>query len=228
MPKTTTRGSRGDQARAALIRAGAELFAERGLDGASTREIAARAGQNVASIAYHFGGKDGLYLAVAQEIARQWSAALGPVVTEIEGFLQGSGRERRRAVELVRGFTETAVRGLLLRPEMVTLTQFVLREQLHPTSAFDLFYDGALARIHRALTGLVATALGLDAESNEAVVRAHAVLGQVLGFRVAGEAIRRRAGWKRIGPREAELIARVVGEHAEAILTSQYRKGPTP
>ena len=79
MGKTTTgRGGRGDQARAALIRAGAELFAERGLDGASTREIAARAGQNVASIAYHFGGKDGLYLAVAQELIRRVERAQEP------------------------------------------------------------------------------------------------------------------------------------------------------
>jgi hypothetical protein len=141
-------------------------------------------------------------------------------VGEIEAFLQRPGADRRRAVGLIRRFTETAVHGLLLRPEMVALTQFVLREQLHPTRAFDLFFEGALARIHRALTGLVATALGLDPDGSEAAVRAHAILGQVLGFRVAGEAIRRRAGWERIGPREAELIARVVGEHADAILTS--------
>lgn len=40
-------------------------FAAKGLDGASTRGIAAAAGTAMSSITYHYGGKEGLYLAAA-------------------------------------------------------------------------------------------------------------------------------------------------------------------
>ena len=50
--------------RQALLRAGAELFSERGFDGVSIEDLAARAGFNKALVSYHFGGKRGLYVAI--------------------------------------------------------------------------------------------------------------------------------------------------------------------
>jgi TetR/AcrR family transcriptional regulator len=52
--------------RQALLEAGAALFSERGLDGASIEDIAERAGVNKALISYHFGGKRGLYAAILE------------------------------------------------------------------------------------------------------------------------------------------------------------------
>jgi AcrR family transcriptional regulator len=43
-----------------IARAGRILFAERGFDGTGIRQLAERAGVNVALIQYHFGGKRGL------------------------------------------------------------------------------------------------------------------------------------------------------------------------
>lgn len=58
----TAKGSDGTKAR---ILAGAErLFAERGYDGATVRQIALAAQVPIALINYHFGNKDGLYRAV--------------------------------------------------------------------------------------------------------------------------------------------------------------------
>ena len=57
-----------EQTRQALVQAALKLFGTAGYDGASTREIAAAANANIGSIAYHFGGKEGLRLAVADHI----------------------------------------------------------------------------------------------------------------------------------------------------------------
>ncbi|TIX80566.1 MAG: TetR family transcriptional regulator, partial [Mesorhizobium sp.] len=54
-----------DMTRAALVRAALKLFGRQGFDGTSTREIAAEAKANIGSIAYHFGGKEGLRAAAA-------------------------------------------------------------------------------------------------------------------------------------------------------------------
>src|SRR4051794_14746870 len=57
-----------EQTRRALIRAALKLFGSKGYDGTSTREIAAAANANIGSIAYHFGGKEGLRTACANFI----------------------------------------------------------------------------------------------------------------------------------------------------------------
>jgi AcrR family transcriptional regulator len=47
-----------------LLRAGARTFAEHGYDGATVDLIARKARVNKAMVSYHFGGKEGLYLAI--------------------------------------------------------------------------------------------------------------------------------------------------------------------
>lgn len=65
IPTTTTKG---EQAKSQLIAAALAQFGEYGLH-ATTRDIAALAGQNIAAITYYFGSKEDLYLACAQWIA---------------------------------------------------------------------------------------------------------------------------------------------------------------
>src|SRR5689334_16343571 len=50
--------------KARVLRAATELFAERGFHGTTVRDIALRAGANVASGHYHFGSKRDLYVEV--------------------------------------------------------------------------------------------------------------------------------------------------------------------
>lgn len=50
--------------RQSIIKAAVHLFAEKGFENASVRDIVTRARVNQAAINYHFKGKDGLYLEV--------------------------------------------------------------------------------------------------------------------------------------------------------------------
>ncbi len=54
-----------------IILSSAKLFADKGLDGTSTREIAEHTGSNISLISYYFGGKEGLYKAVIEQFALQ-------------------------------------------------------------------------------------------------------------------------------------------------------------
>ena len=53
-----------DHTREAIIKAAVHLFAEKGFDGTSVRDIVTKARVNQAAINYHFKSKDGLYLEV--------------------------------------------------------------------------------------------------------------------------------------------------------------------
>lgn len=56
---------------AKIIEVATELFAKNGFDGASTRDICQKAGANISLISYYFGGKDGLYKKVVDNIAQK-------------------------------------------------------------------------------------------------------------------------------------------------------------
>jgi AcrR family transcriptional regulator len=63
MANTSRRPHDAQASRQALLDAAAELFQDRGYDGATIREIGERAGVDPALIARYFDGKEGLYLA---------------------------------------------------------------------------------------------------------------------------------------------------------------------
>lgn len=74
-----TATDKGERARTRLLSEAARIFSEKGYAKASTREICAAAGLNVAAIHYHFGGKDGLYRAVLQ-------GPIHAISAQLEGF----------------------------------------------------------------------------------------------------------------------------------------------
>ena len=60
-----------DATRAALLTAARELFAERGFEQTTVRDIAARAGVNQALLFRYFGSKDGLFHATTASTSRE-------------------------------------------------------------------------------------------------------------------------------------------------------------
>ena len=72
---------RGDETRLRIIEAAIESFGEHGFEGASTRDIAARAGVNAPALQYYFENKEGVYRACAEYIADASWETFEPVVT---------------------------------------------------------------------------------------------------------------------------------------------------
>lgn len=68
---------KGLASRGSIITAASELFAAKGVKGASITEIASLAGVNRAMIAYYFGSKAGLYDAIIDEAVADATQALG-------------------------------------------------------------------------------------------------------------------------------------------------------
>lgn len=73
-----------------ILHSALALFAERGTDGGSMREIARRAGVNVATAYHHFGSKRGLLLAILNEYG--YVAALQEDPIAAASRLKGNAR----------------------------------------------------------------------------------------------------------------------------------------
>ena len=99
----------GRERREQLISIGRAAFAERGFDGASVEDIAARAGVSKPVVYEHFGGKEGLYAVV---IDREL-VALEKVVTD--SLQTGSWRERiEHGVVALLTYVEEETDGFLI------------------------------------------------------------------------------------------------------------------
>ncbi|WP_199635463.1 transcriptional regulator CecR [Serratia sp. PAMC26656] len=211
--------ARGEQARQQLIAAAIEMFGEYGIQGATTRDIAQRAGQNIAAITYYFNSKEGLYLAVAQWIADFIQQAFRPLAEEIDRFWQRPAAKRRPEQYLaylksgLLAFSE-----LMTQPHTLNLSKIMSREQLSPTDAYPLIHQQVIAPLHNKLCRLLAAYTGIDEGSTKIVLHTHALLGEVLSFRIARETVRRQAGWQQIGAAEAAQISEVLAEHIDLLV----------
>ncbi|MBM4250555.1 MAG: TetR/AcrR family transcriptional regulator [Deltaproteobacteria bacterium] len=120
MPKTRSR--RASKVRSAadskqvLIDAAIKLFAERGFDGTTTRDIADASGLNISLISYYFGGKDGLLQAALEYIESYLNK---PELLQITP-------DRTRYFEGWRHFIADFMRSHVANPNMHRLVQ---REQ---------------------------------------------------------------------------------------------------
>jgi AcrR family transcriptional regulator len=214
---------RGEPARRALLMAGSEIFGEKGLEVATTREIAARAGQNIASIAYYFESKEGLYLAIAHEIAKELLLRIGPLLERIEAE---RSLEPDAAYALLRQLVTVIIAAMLRTEQQAALTQFIVREQQRPTAAFDVLYAGGMGRVHRSLTRLFACVLGLPPAHPLTVVRAHALFGQMMAFRAGRALILRSTGWREFGEAEIRLVQKGVLENLDALCGRATQRRP--
>jgi AcrR family transcriptional regulator len=191
-----------------LLAAAIELFGLRGFDGVSTREIAARAGVNIAGIAYQFGGKEELYLACTEHIAGMVRGRL------VEATLQeGAAPEALSAAEArqaLRSLVSRFVRFLLGTPELDRFARIIVREQMDPTPAFEPLYRNIFEPMHIRLCQLWARATQADPAAEEVKLNAFGIISQLMFFRIARTAALRRLEWNAIGPEELAKIEAMI------------------
>jgi len=95
-----------------LAEAAEELFAERGFESVSVRDITKRAGMNIASINYHFGSRDGLVagvmiryitpinderLARIEALERRWPGKAVPLEEILDAFVRPLATQVRKS-----------------------------------------------------------------------------------------------------------------------------------
>ena len=94
-----------------LLEVGTRLFAERGLNGVSIRELSLAAGTSISMISYHFGSKEGLYSAVLEEQfacfaeIHEIRQRVTDPVEMIESYLRWTFQRHRNNPHLLRFYT---------------------------------------------------------------------------------------------------------------------------
>lgn len=155
-------------------------FGTKGLDGASTRGIAAAADTAMSSITYHYGGKEGLYLAAADHIAAQMADGFDGLTEAKAAVELGDAVAARSSLHrMLAEFADKMAGG-----ESDEWAPFIIREQMAPTQAFDRIYDGAMGTMLETIAQLICTATRIR-DLPEARVVTLTLMGQALVLRAA-------------------------------------------
>ena len=206
-----------------LLGAALDAFADHGYKSASTRDIARAANMPMSQITYHFGGKEGLYLACARMIAEHMGALLNETLAGIEATLALSTDRQTARTCLDRLLS--ALVAAMLNSVSPSTPRFVFREQAEPTRAFAILYEGVMGRVLGTLETLIARVSGQSGEVSR--VLAITTFGQVLVFRAARASVLAFTGWSDIGTPEIASIRQALSFNLDAIC-DRPEKGPYP
>lgn len=152
--KTTgARGRRDDGAstKANILNAAGEVFAEKGFDRATGKEIAERAGTNSAAVNYYYGGIEGLYAEVLVEAHRRLLA-----YDQLVLLAEAPGSPEDHLCAFIDRVART-VTG----PSSIWPLRVMSREVLAPTSALPVLMERELLPKRRVVIGMVAAVLGV-------------------------------------------------------------------
>jgi len=129
----SVRVSEQEDARARLIDVAIKLFAEKGYEGTSVRDLATAAGVNVAAVSYHFGSKDELY----HEALRACLAPCGEMRERMQKHLDAAlkNRSRKAAEEALRRCIQDFLE-VLVSPA-ARHSHLVMREQSEGKQRFE-------------------------------------------------------------------------------------------
>lgn len=187
-------------------------FGAKGLEGASTRGIAAAADTAMSSITYHYGGKEGLYIAAADYIASQMED-VSEGLQLLPGFLPDDPAEARAAIQTILA----RLVDKMASPRSASWSLFIVREQMNPTEAFERIYAGPMGQMMEALVELVCIATG-NHDLTTARLTVITLFGQALAIRASNATCAKLLERKTIDPGLiADLKARIAG-NTDAIL----------
>ncbi len=142
----------GAATRLQVLEAAGEVFAEKGFDRATGKEIAARAASNSAAVNYYFGGIAGLYAEVLVEAHRRLLT-----YDQLLALADGPG-EPRAKLERIIGM----VARIIIGPTSSSWALRVLsREILSPSAAFPVLLEREVLPKKRLVAGIVGDMLGL-------------------------------------------------------------------
>ena len=196
-----------------LLDTAIDQFGRMGFEAASTRAIAQASGTAMSSITYHFGGKEGLYLAAADRIVELIAERQGPAIAALD---QRTIADRADAIDALLDLLDSFA-TMMLSAESAAWSRFIIREQLDPTAAFDRIWDGLMARV-AGLSLALMDRIRDDLDTRERRATGALLFGQAIALRAARASIRRALDVADIGPDESDLLRARLRQNALAIL----------
>jgi AcrR family transcriptional regulator len=169
-----------DTTRERIIDAAGEIFAQRGFESTTVRDICQAAGANVAAVNYYFGDKQRLYIEAVVRAHRwrmdraklpEWSAGTSPD-------------------EKLADFIATFIRRVRTGPDDTWHTRLIMREIAHPSEACAELVQSSIRPQFEILIGILREMRPDTTDENTLHLTAFSIVGQCLFYHFADPVVR--------------------------------------
>jgi TetR/AcrR family transcriptional regulator, regulator of cefoperazone and chloramphenicol sensitivity len=196
-----------DGTREQLLEAAGQVFAEKGYEAATVRDICARAGANLAAVNYHFGDKERLYIEAVKRACRSrleesplpsWDAST-PAEVKLRDFLR-------------------AFIAAVAAPGFQWQRQLMLRELAQPSVACMEFVRDVARPHFEALLGILADVLPPRMPLARRHLICFSIIGQCVHHALARPIIAELVGEEEYRSFTPERLAEHIAEFSLAAL----------
>ncbi len=169
-----------DTTKERITTAAGEIFAERGFDGTTVRDICQRAGANIAAVNYYFGDKQRLYVeAVCQ--AHRWRMEQFPLPA-----WDGNTLSETKLAD----FIATFVRRVRSGPGATWHSKLMMREMANPTAACAELVQSSIRPQFEILLQILRELSSEEVALDTLRLTAFSIVGQCLFYHFADPVIR--------------------------------------
>jgi AcrR family transcriptional regulator len=169
-----------DTTRDRIIESAGEIFAERGFEATTIRDICQRAGANVAAVNYYYGDKQRLYVEAVVR-AHRWRMERA----QLPDWDPNTTPQQKLA-----DFIATFIRRIRGGPENTWHTRLIMREMMQPSSACAELVQASIRPQFETLIAILRDLLPADTTDEQLHLTAFSVVGQCLFYHFADPVIR--------------------------------------
>jgi AcrR family transcriptional regulator len=187
-----------DDTQQRLLQAAVQVFAEKGYEGATVRDICRLAGVNLAAVNYHFRDKERLYREAVKSACKRQNEA-----HPLPPWPPGTPAEVK-----LRDFIHTFVRRMLDEEDEDSAwqRQLFLRELAQPTAACEELVRERIRPEAEVLAGILRELLP-DADPIKRQLTAFSIVGQCVFYRVATPIVKSLVGEEQFRSYDPDLVA---------------------
>ncbi|UEP38368.1 CerR family C-terminal domain-containing protein [Burkholderia ambifaria] len=218
--RTSTGGyARGDETRRRIIDAAIELFGEHGFAGASTRDIAAKAGVNAPALQYYFENKEGVYRACVEAIAEIGWSVLGPAVEHARAALDAEA-DVDALIDAFIVILRTLADRIFTVPKTLGQRMFFAREQVgqEPVGATDILMKRVRKPLNDVSAELVGRISGRPADDPVTRLRTMSLFGQLTVFHLVQRSALQLLDWDGFDGEGGALLMATIADQTRVLL----------
>jgi AcrR family transcriptional regulator len=195
--KRSHKSTDADPTREKLLVAARRIFADRGYQAATIRQISIAAGANVAAVNYHFGDKLGLYTEVVRQAMQ---------TTEIEAVRNALDLSAPPE-EVLRAVIRARMRNICRSDRPDWHFRILAHEMAQPTPALRQLIDKVGRPLANRLLELVGRMMGLPADDEKTHLCVVSIIGQMIVYVFADPLLKGAWPQLKMTPEQAERIA---------------------
>lgn len=168
-----------------IINSAIVLFANKGFDSTSTREICKHAGVNLSLIPYYFESKEGLYINIIESIINYGLSFLKEDLDQVTNL---EDMDVEQKIDLYRSILEKYVDFLYSENVPSSFVVLMVKEQTVSHSKFSEIYSQKINILYGALRKTLASILGKKESEKVITFEVSSIIGQILGYKLMDKA----------------------------------------